>query len=315
MTGWRPYEEVHGRANTVSGTVLVWPKLESKQLGRTTEIAVYLPPSLAAARRERADQAPGGRRYPVIYFHDGQNMFDDHTSYVGEWRADEALETLAEDGLEAIAVAIPNGSDARGDEYSPWRVRTRWQPRRLVGGKGDAYLEWLVGEIKPLIDRSFPTRTDREGTGLCGSSLGALISLYGMTKYPDEFGMVGALSPSVRWSDYALLRLVEEGKFPLARVYIDVGGREYRGMTSDGRRLRDAFIARGWVSGRDLLYVEDRYGGHREDSWARRLPTALRFLLGNQGAVQISAQSAGGRVAAPSIGNEVKTVGASPGEN
>lgn len=275
--GWLPYAEVHGSKNTVTGMVVVWPKLASPQLARTSEIAVYLPPSLAAARLAGV---PSDRRYPVIYFHDGQNVFDDRTSFVGEWEADETLERLASEGIEAIAVAIPNGGEARMDDYNPWREKNFLRGHKgEVGGKGDAYMEWLVEEVKPLIDRSFPTQADRKSTGLVGSSMGGLISLYGILKYPEVFGLVGSMSPSVRWHDYGIVKMIEDGGMPPARIHLDMGGREWRGMTEDARRVRDALIDKGWVEGRDLHYVEERYAIHREDAWARRLPDALRFLL------------------------------------
>lgn len=273
---WLPYAQVHGSRNTISGTVLVWPALSSATLGRSREICVYLPPSLAASRR--AGDRPT-RRYPVLYFHDGQNVFDEPTSYVGEWRADESLEELAGEGLEAIAVAIPNAGRARFEEYSPWRGRSVRPRDGVVGGKGDAYLEWLVGEVRELIDGSFPTLRGRDGTGIIGSSLGGLISLYALVKYPDVFGMVGALSPAIRWHDHAIVKLAEEGQMRRARLHLDMGGREWRGGFRDLRRLRDVLVARGWVEGRDIHYVEDRHGVHREEAWARRLPDALRFLL------------------------------------
>ena len=273
---WLPYEEVHGKKNTVVGTVLVWPDLECKELGRSREISVYLPPSLA---EDRAAGREPSRRYPVIYFHDGQNMFDDPPSYVGEWEADETLEKLAKEGIEAIAVAIPNAAKARFEEYSPWRGPSVRPKDGVVGGKGDVYLEWLVEEVKPLIDRSFPTSRRRVDTGTMGSSLGGLISLYALAKYPDVFGMIGAMSPAIRWHDYEIVKLAEAGKMPRARLYLDMGGREWRGGFEDTRRFRDALLASGWKE-TDISHVEDRHGIHRETAWARRLPDALRFLLG-----------------------------------
>lgn len=279
LPGWLPYAEVHGSNNTVTGTVLVWPRLESAKLGRAREIAVYLPPSLAASFASGLAAVPE-RRYPVLYFHDGQNVFDERTSFVGEWQADETLEKLASEGIEAIAVAVPNGGDARMDEYNPWRETNFLRGRRGdVGGKGDEYIEWLVDSVMPLIDRSFPTRPEREATGIIGSSMGGLISLYGIIKYPEVFGLVGAMSASVRWNRDRIIRLIDEGRMPPARVHVDMGGREWRGMMDDARRLRDALIGRGWVEGRDLHYVEERYATHHEEAWARRLPDALRFLL------------------------------------
>ena len=272
--GWRPYAEVHGAGNTVSGSVLVWPRLDGVPGIPGREIVVYLPPSLAAAKA-------GARRYPVLYFHDGQNVFDDRASFAGEWHADETLEQLAGEGIEAIAVAVANDGNARMDEYNPWRSATNWkgEPGRIVGGKGDAYLDWLVGSVKPLIDRSFPTLAEREATGIVGSSMGGLISLYALFVQRAVFGLAGVMSPSVRWNDFAVVRLIEEAPLPPTRIHLDMGGREWRGMVPDARRVRDALLARGWQLGRDLHYVEEPYARHNEGAWARRLPDALRFLL------------------------------------
>jgi len=285
VTAWRPYAHVHGPDHTVSGTVLVWPRLAGADAIAGREIVVYLPPSLAARGPERMAAGP---RYPVLYFHDGQNVFDARTSFVGEWRADEALEALAAEGYEAIAVVghghgdclVALGGERRMDEYNPWYGPEPFgRGRRMMGGAGDAYLDWLVRSVKPLIDESFPTRREREATGLVGSSMGGLISLYGLIAQPDTFGLAGVLSPSIGWSNYRVLKLIERGALPPARIHLDMGGREWRGMLSDARRLRDALVGQGWVEGRDLHYVEERYAAHRESAWARRLPDALRFLL------------------------------------
>jgi predicted alpha/beta superfamily hydrolase len=274
--GWRPYEEIHPGDNTISGRVVAWPLLDGTPDIPGREILAYLPPSLAFEGLE--ETLRDGRRYPVIYFHDGQNVFDAMTSYSGEWHADETLELLADEGLEAIAIAVPNAGDARMDEYNPWVSRERWQGRR-VGGQGDAYLDWLVGAVKPLVDASFPTLRDRMATGVFGSSMGGLISMYALLRHGETFGLAGVMSPAIGWSDYRLLRLIEERGLPPARIHLDMGGREWRGMTEDARRLRDALVASGLIEGRDINYVEDRYAIHREDAWARRLPDALRFLL------------------------------------
>lgn len=271
IPGWLAYDRVHGKHSTVAGTVFVWPTLNSRELSRSREICVYVPPSFASGESE-------GRKYPVIYFHDGQNMFDDKTSYVGEWRADETLQRLAREGREVFAVGIPNAGEERMDEYSPWSGKSGFR-RRRVAGRGVVYLEWLLNEVKPLIDRSFPTRTDRGGTGTMGSSLGGLISLFAAAKYPDVFGFIGAMSPAVRWHDYKIVGLFDDWSKPRPRIHLDMGGREFRGLYADARMMRDALLANGWVGGRDLQYVEDRYGRHHEESWARRLPDALRFLL------------------------------------
>jgi predicted alpha/beta superfamily hydrolase len=277
-TGWRPYAEVHGANNTTSGKVLVWPKVEGARGIPAREIVAYLPPSLAAAM---AAGKPAERRYPALYFMDGQNIFDAKTSYIGvEWAADEALEKLAGEGYEAIAVAVWNHGDDRMDEYNPWRSTLDWRDRpQPMGGKGDAYLDWLVGTVKPLVDRSFPTRAERDATGIIGSSMGGLISLYALFGQRAVFGLIGSMSPSVRWSDYRIVTLIEDSPLPPARIHLDMGWREWKGMTRDARKVRDALLARGMVLDRDLHYVEERNARHNEGAWARRLPDALRFLL------------------------------------
>jgi len=287
VTGWREYEAIHGKNHTVTGRVVVWPGLASPQLGGEREILVYLPPSLAKTWRD-GDQgaAPPPRRYPTLYFNDGENVFDERTAYVGEeWKADETLESLASEGLEAIAVAIPNGREQRMDEYNPWRgslpwkTLPAWATRREMGGKGDAYLDYVIDTVKPLVDRSFPTALSRSQTGIVGSSMGGLISLYALITRPEVFGLGGVVSPSLPWSNYRILDVLRERGLRDARIHVDMGGREGRGMTSDARRLRDLLRQLGCVQGRDLHYVEERQAIHRESAWARRLPDALRFLL------------------------------------
>ncbi|HWH37911.1 MAG TPA: alpha/beta hydrolase-fold protein [Candidatus Limnocylindrales bacterium] len=274
MSGWLPYDKVHGRSHTVSGKVLVWPRQAGAPGIPGREILVYLPPSLAEGRPS------AGKTYPTLYFHDGQNVFDERTSYAGEWRADEALEELAREGIEAIAVAVPNSGEGRMDEYNPWPSREKfWRGGKRVGGKGDAYLDWLVGSVKPLVDRSFPTSHDRMETGIIGSSMGGLISMYGLLVHRQTFGLAGVISPSIRWKRYAIVRLIGQLGLPAARVHLDMGGREWRGGLDDARRLRDTLIEQGMTVGRDLSYVEERYAPHNEPAWARRLPGALRFLL------------------------------------
>lgn len=279
--GWKPYTEVHKGHSTVSGTVLAYPKVEGAPGIPAREICVYLPPSLAAAMKAAEGAGPAGRRYPVLYFMDGQNVFDEKTSYIGvKWAADEALEMLARDGIEAIAVAVYNHGDDRMHEYNPWRSSLKWGGRaHPTGGKGDAYLEWLVGTVKPLVDRSFPTRAERMATGIIGSSMGGLIALYALFAQRAVFGLAGVMSPAVHWSDYRVVTLIEEAPLPPTRIHLDMGWREWRGATRDARKVRDALLARGFELDVDLQYVEERNARHNEGAWARRLPDALRFLL------------------------------------
>ena len=155
------------------------------QLGRHRRVWLYLPTDYARQPR---------RRYPVLYLHDGQNVFDAATAYAGEWGVDETLNRLRASGQDptgCIVVAVDNGGRYRGDEYIPWA-----NPRLKIGGQGAAYVDFLTFTLKPYIDQHYRTRPDAAHTGIAGSSLGGLISVYAALRYPAVFGCVGAFSPA-----------------------------------------------------------------------------------------------------------------------
>jgi predicted alpha/beta superfamily hydrolase len=255
---WLTYDEYRaGQPHTVTGQVRVLPGLPSPQLGNARDVLVYLPPSYGE----------GERRYPVFYMQDGQNLFDRGTGFGGEeWHVDETLETLSAEGLEAIAVGLPHAGDDRVHEYNPFG-----------SGRGDQYLAFVIETVKPLIDAAFRTLPDRDHTGLLGSSMGGLISLYGYFRHPTVFGLSASLSPAFWYSRGAIYRFVGEAPAPPGRLYLDHGTRE-NSAGRMARLLRD----KGYQEGVDLRYVKEQDGEHTESAWARRLPDALRFLLGPQ---------------------------------
>ena len=283
--GWLEYAAWRGEQGTIRGRVLVRPGVVSRDLGNERHVLAYVPPSLSAG----AD-----RRYPVLYMHDGQNLFDVGTSDYGEWQIDETMEALGEDGIEAIVVAIPNAVAANPSvragrmlEYSPHRDD---QGR---GGNGDAYLRFLASTVKPLVDVSLPTRPESAATGIAGSSMGGLISLYAAAARPDVFGFAGVISPALWFADGRVLHEEMPRVRPGPRIYVDVGGREgeheatapsratmSRRYVNDARLLRDQLIRNGFRPDEDLLYVEDPDALHHQSAWALRMPRMLRFLLG-----------------------------------
>ncbi|HEX8832202.1 MAG TPA: alpha/beta hydrolase-fold protein, partial [Longimicrobium sp.] len=187
VAGWQDPGKIPARKSTRRPTVTVLDTaFPIPQLHRTRRVWVYLPP----------DYASSSKRYPVLYMHDGQNVFDDSTSGFGEWGVDETLDSLFATGDPGvIVVAVDHGGAKRLDEYSPFI-----NPRH-GGGEGDAYVDFLAQTLKPLIDRRYRTRPDRLNTGVAGSSMGGLISLYAALKYPDVFGRAGIFSPSLWFSD------------------------------------------------------------------------------------------------------------------
>lgn len=221
------------------------------------DVLVYLPPSYAS----------GVHRYPVLYMQDGQNLLDAATSFNGQdWRVDETMERLAEDGYQAIIVGIYHGGERRVAEYNPFPGR--------MSAKGDEYVAFLCDQLKPFIDSQFRTLPEHDATGILGSSMGALISLYAFFSRPDVFGLCGAMSPSLFVNHSAILKYVRQAPFNLGKIYLDNGTRE-----PSARQIYQVLLEKGYRLRTDLKYVTERGGSHTESAWARRLPGAIRFLL------------------------------------
>ncbi len=261
-TSWPPDDD--GREHTVVGTVKRLADFESPQLGNRRDLFVYLPPSLGAA---------SDRRYPVLYMQDGQNIFDDALSFAGEWAVDQTLEAAAPEGLEAIVVAVPNMGTARMDEYLPFH------DAKLGGGRGHDYVAFLADTVKTRVDADFPTLPDQQSTGVMGSSMGGLISLYAFFDRPDAFGFVGAMSPALWPSGHRALHELDERPNVGGRMYVDVGTREGWGELRDVRRLRKLLERKGYSREENLLYIRERGGHHREAAWRRRFRRAVEYFL------------------------------------
>jgi predicted alpha/beta superfamily hydrolase len=211
--------------------------------------------------------ADGDTRYPVAYMHDGANLFDEATSHAGEWRVDETMEEL---GLDAIVVGVPHGPN-RADEYVPSK-------------RGAEYVTFLVDEVKPLVDETLRTWPERDATGLAGSSLGGIISLYAFLERNDVFSFAGVMSPAFWW-DETLYDIAERTPRRDGRIWMDVGGNEHPEDPERSRRYLEAFdrmraILRAKGYGEDELRTVVEPGArHHESAWAARLPAMLQFLL------------------------------------
>ena len=265
MADWQDYPAAQNPTREgVVGSIKCLEKVHSPQLNNERDLLVYLPPTYGT----------GDRRYPVIYMHDGQNLFDPATSFAGEWAVDQTLEAASEDGIEAIVVGIPNLGAERTNEYSPFL------DTRNGGGKGEAYLRFIVETIKPLVDADFRTLPDRATTGIAGSSMGGSISLYAFFRYRQAFGFAGVMSPSLWFANGAVLDYVARQPYAGGRIYIDVGMKEGERTVNDVLRLRDILVKKGYRHLDDLLCVVDTAGDHSERAWARRVRRELTFLLG-----------------------------------
>lgn len=270
VEGWQDGKPA-ARASTRRPTVsIVADSFPIPQLGRVRRVWLYLPP----------DYATSGKRYPVLYMHDGQNVFDDSTSYAGEWGVDETLDSLFALGDPGvIVVAVDHGGAHRLDEYDPWRNANP----KLGGGEGGAYVNFLVHDLKPYVDRHYRTLPDREHTGIMGSSMGGLISLYAALEHPEVFGRAGVFSCACWIADPAIFDLARRATppRPATRFYFVAGGQE----TKDGEQVRDqervvaALRAAGFPASA-LRALAPADGRHAEWFWRRELPAAYEWLFG-----------------------------------
>jgi len=234
-------------------------------------VIVYLPPGYNADLEQR---------YPVLYLHDGQNLFDSATAFAGnEWGLDELAEELISNReIEPlIIVGIYNAGAKRMDEY------THVRDRRGRGGRARGYAKLIVEDLKPFIDSEYRTLADPDNTGLGGSSLGGLATLYLALHFPQIFGKLIVMSPSVWWANRAILREVRKlrGKSQ-QKIWLDIGtceGQDPDACVKNAEDLRDALVGKGWQLERDLRFVEDEGAGHDEKAWGFRMRNALKFLF------------------------------------
>ncbi|MBC3542291.1 alpha/beta hydrolase [Rufibacter sediminis] len=233
------------------------------QLNKSRRIWLYLPP----------DYETSGKKYPVLYMHDGQNLFDAFYSYSGEWSIDESLNQLFNtEGREVIVVGIDNGGEERMNEYTPWRNT------KYGGGKGDAYVDFLAQTLKPYVDAHYRTLPGQTHTGIAGSSMGGLISLYAALKYPKVFGKVGVFSPAF-WVSPELYDYVAKTKpSKKLKLYLVAGAKESEEMVPDMARMRDLLIKRG-LKPSALKYQVDADGEHKESYWQREFPGVFKWLF------------------------------------
>jgi len=263
-------------ASEVKGEARRHDDFYSHYLENSRTLYVHLPPGY--------DQGHP-KRYPVLYLHDGQNVFDPRLAAFGvSWAADETADRLFVQGriMPVILVGIANTPE-RLDEYAVHR-----DGREKAGGKGDLYARFVLEEVKPFIDSEYRTKADRLHTGVAGSSLGGLVSLTMARTYADRFALCGALSPSLWWAGGRLLK--ELGHDPSwmkqMRFWVDIGTREgnRRGhVTATIRQMRqllEHFDAAGLLPGRDYYYLEVAGGEHNEAHWAARFDKMLLYFFG-----------------------------------
>lgn len=237
------------------------------QLNRNRKIWIYLPP----------DYETSTKTYPVIYMQDGQNLFDNTTSFSGEWQVDETMNALFAAGdYGAIIIGIDNGGSERINEYTPWNNT------QYGGGEGDQYIQFITETLKPYVDTNYRTKPSAEYNALIGSSLGALISNYGGVKYSETFSKIGSFSPAY-WivsSQFNNYITNSTANFSGMRIYFVAGTNESSTMASDIETVKNNLQAKGLTENNTFVKL-DSYGQHNENYWKGEFGAAYKWLFQN----------------------------------
>lgn len=250
--------------STASSNVTVLPfEFMLDDLDRQRTVRLYLPP----------DYSSSSQSYPVLYMHDGQNVFDDATSDAGEWGVDESLNQLAQSSaLRLIVVAIDNGGDYRMNEFSPW------ENTRFGEAQGKQYMDFIVDVVKPYIDNNYRTLADAQHTAIMGSSMGGLISHYAIHAYPQVFSKAAMFSPAYWYSPQVFAYTHEHKADPKARLYVMYGDKEGDGMIADTDRMQRQLTEQGHPRSQ-LQFKRVAGGEHNEKLWRNEFAEAIQWLF------------------------------------
>lgn len=248
----KPRVSTAGKNVHIIDTAFVIPQLQ-----RVRRVWIYLPEGYARAKDH----------YPVLYMHDGQNVFDDATSYAGEWGVDECIDSMKK---KCIVVAVDNGGAKRINEYCPYDME------RFGKGEGDQYVEFLTKTLKPFIDKNYRTLKDKENTFVAGSSMGGIISMYAVLKYPDVFGGAGVFSPAFWVGPKIFDDIKAKGNTVNSKIYFYAGGLEGETMVPDTRK---AYELMKEVSKSKMMTEIRGEGKHNEQRWRAEFPAFYEWML------------------------------------
>ncbi len=253
-----------GSTSTAASNVkIISTNFYMPQLNRSRRIWIYFPPGYETS----------GISYPVLYMHDGQNLFDVTTSFSGEWEVDETLNKMAGQGKRVpLVVGIDNGGSDRIAEYTPW------QNAQYGGGDGEKYAQFIVETLKPFIDQNYRTLPDRNNTAIMGSSLGGSISHFIALRYQDIFSKAGLFSPAYWISDSIWRFTRESGKQKDMRFYQLCGTNEDSEMVGTMQRMNDSLLKIGYPQSQ----VQNKIvagGQHNEKLWRENFEEAYSWLF------------------------------------
>ncbi|AUC83574.1 TIM-barrel domain-containing protein [Lacinutrix sp. Bg11-31] len=270
IAGWSHLFDTKEVSTASKNVSIISETFNIPQLNRKRRVSIYLPPDYNTSKQD----------YPVVYMHDGQNIFDVTTSGYGEWNVDETLDKLFKANLKLIVVGVDNGESKRLDEYSPW-VNNKYG-----GGEGEAYVDFIVKTLKPYIDTNYNTKKDRNNTAVFGSSMGGLISHYAALKYPNVFGKVGVYSPAFWFAPEVNEFTKKHANLQNTKMYFLAGGKEgdnagYNEISQTVIDMEDMITVL-----QDNGFAEDNIqskvvpkGKHNEALWRNNFEEAITWLF------------------------------------
>ena len=236
-------------------------EIDAPQLQTKKKIWVYLP-----LNYEKSNQ-----KYPVIYMHDAQNLFDKDFSFGGEWNIDETLDSLK---AKVIVIGIEHGNEKRFEELTPYKNEIRG------GGNADAYLEFIVKTLKPQIDSTYRTKTNAKNTTIWGSSLGGLVSFYAALKYPEVFGKVGCFSPAFWINKEAIFQKMENSPNFNTKIYLLCGDKEGKeDMVANIEQMETLINSKRCECKKLNKSVIVKGGEHNEKLWRNAFAKAYLWLF------------------------------------
>ncbi|WP_250433191.1 TIM-barrel domain-containing protein [Hanstruepera flava] len=272
IAGWTNNFKTETPSTTAKNVSVLSEDFQIPQLNRTRRVWVYLPPDYHSSKES----------YPVVYMHDGENLFDKKTSsFSNEWEVDETLNKLfKEKQLKLIVVGVDNGKDKRLDEYSPW------VNEKYGGGEGDAYLEFLVYTLKPYIDSNYNTLKGKESTAIIGSSMGGLISHYAALKYPEVFGKIGVYSPAFWFAPQVNDFSQENANLQDTKMYFLAGGKEGENVRFDeiSQTVKDmnhmvSVLTENGFPSENIKSKVVPEGKHNETLWRENFEETISWLF------------------------------------
>ena len=265
VKGWKDNYPQRPKPYTASPQVkIIDTAFYIPQLNKKRRIWIYLPKNYASS----------SKTFPVLYMHDGQNLFNQQTAGFDEWRVDETLDSLQKlTGKECIVVGIDHGGDSRLSEYAPYDFE--YNKTKFIA-QGKLYVDFLAQTLKPFIDSKYRTKKSFENTFVAGSSMGGLISLYAVMQYPNVFGSAGIFSPSFWIAKQMYTEAANFINLNPIRLYFYAGGKEDANLVNEVKKMSAIFEQKQNIK---VFTTITEIAKHNEKYWQIEFPHFYNWLM------------------------------------